>query len=192
MKRFISFAIVIGILCFSRNTALAANDQWCINKRIGVDVTKEKKSFRCIQNNIGRITTTESTQYTTNSASIRWGVVTIDAVLAPMPGNCSIIPLKINVQITQSGYTDRGLSIYALDFAKRKLGQLDVVQRGKPMTVGQSNFEFKVCGSSWTSKGADGKTSVFNSAMYCGMRFYFAPEILPQNQSSMQYFFANC
>ena len=192
MKKFISFAIVISVLCLSRNTSQAANDQWCINKRIGVDVTAENKSFRCIRNVRGRTTSTESTQYTTDSAAVRWGVVTIGAVPAPIPGTCSIIPLKIHVQNTQPGYTDRGLSIYALDFAKRKLGQIDVVPRGVPMKVGLSNFEFKVCGSSWTNQGTDGKISAFNSALYCGMRFYFAPEIFPANQSSMQFFFAKC
>ena len=197
MKIFIFLAVVFGTLCGSTNIThatnkISANGNWCINKRIGVEIANEPKSFRCTQNAVGNKRTTESTQYVTNPASIRWGVVTIVAVTAPSPQSCSIIPININVLGEQADYGARGLSIYALDFKKRKIGQIDVIPKGSRMTVGQSNFGFKVCGSSWISKDPNGRINAYNSALYCGLRFYFAPEILPTNQSSMQYFFANC
>jgi len=183
-----------------------SNGQTCSVSQLGKIVTSGKKTFVCKKTTKGRAwtlksvvppttlvspastavaTTTTQAPPKTYTGSTAWGEVTITAITPPPAGQCSDIPIRIDIRGKVGlGF---GLIVSAEDSYQNQVGEMTRLTTDQQLGIGVNDYTIKVCRDPWVFTYPSGVTLALSAVKYCGLKIKFFPY-----QSPITYTFAGC
>jgi hypothetical protein len=209
MKKYllVLFAVLLQVAHSSNAEALnfsVSGGQSCLKSQIGLISKSNGKTFVCKKTSRGQVwrltnqdskvatgpTSTSSTSTTsatpkTFTGNTTWGVVTLTAITPPDQGQCSEIPIRIDIRGKVG--LEFGLIVSAEDPYQNKVGEMTRLTTDQQLSIGITDYTIKVCRDPWILTYTSGVTLQLNAVKYCGLNIKFFPY-----QKPISYLFAGC
>lgn len=204
MKKYALVIIALGSLIIQTSSASALNSsvsigQNCLKSQIGKTVKSNGRSLICTktargqawklngQKSTGRPAATSTTLAAPKiyTGSTAWGEVSLTAISPPKQGQCSEIPIRIDIRGKVGlGF---GLIVSVKDAYQNQIGEMTRLTSDQQLAIGVTDYTIKVCGDPWVFTYTSGVTLPLSAVKYCGLNVEFFPF-----QRPIQYMFAGC
>jgi len=204
VKRYALVIIALGSLIIQTSSASALNSsvsigQNCLKSQIGKTVKSNGRSLICTktargqawklngQKSTGKPAATSTTLAAPKiyTGSTAWGEVSLTAISPPKQGQCSEIPIRIDIRGKVGlGF---GLIVSVEDAYQNQIGEMTRLTSDQQLAIGVTDYTIKVCGDPWVFTYTSGVTLPLSAVKYCGLNVEFFPF-----QRPIQYMFAGC
>lgn len=201
------FRMIFLAFCFLLNQSIgvsaldpsASIGQNCLKSQIGKTLKSNGRLLICSKTSRRQVwklngqksrgvpaatsTTLEAPKIYTGSTA--WGEVTLTAISAPRQGQCSEIPIRIDIRGKVGlGF---GLIVSVEDAYQNQIGEMTRLTSDQQLAIGVTDYTIKVCGDPWVFTYASGVTLPLSAVKYCGLNVEFFPF-----QRPIQYMFSGC
>jgi hypothetical protein len=193
--------LILSLACFavapietaSAVSTSVSDGQKCSKSQIGKTANSNGRSVVCTKTARGQIWKSIKrksqgsipTTPTTYSGSTTWGEVSLVAVTPPKQGQCTEIPIRIDIR----GRVGLGLGLIVSveDAYQNQIGEMTRLTSEQQLAIGVSDYTIKVCGDPWILTYGSGATLSLSAVRYCGLNVRFFPY-----QKPISYLFAGC
>lgn len=204
MKKYALVIFAITSLIVQTGSASALNSsvsvgQKCLKSQIGKAVKSNGRSLICTKTARGQVWKSKGPKSTGKPAvtkttlaapkiytgSTTWGEVSVTAIFPPRQGECSEIPIRIDIRGKVGlGF---GLIVSVEDAYQNEIGEMTRLTSDQQLAIGISDYSIKVCGDPWVFTYPSGVTLPLSAVKYCGLNVNFFPY-----QRPIQYMFSGC